>query len=346
MTFATPVSIIWVLISKKPTIDCSLRRDSKAEKSMSFQPNTELETESKSRQMDDDEISPFERHIIQCCKASEWDLRKWLKKTLTRAGFIIYEDNYKTERVEKEKRYESVHNMVAVRGTPRVCLVAHTDVCRDHESLRSGSSFSGYGNYWMEGGDEPKNKVPRRVEPIIKQVEHEGVLRRIIQDKDCKLQVGGDDRLGVAINTYIALNTGYDLALYFPTDEEIGLKSARVCEMPQLKEFDLLVQVDRGNHSDELVIKIGGEILCDYDTAVRLLEIAYDNKMPRAPVTGMATDVYALKQRNQCKAAVNMTCGYHSSHGAGPNEYIELDEAKNTLRYVSEIVKDYFLKGV
>jgi hypothetical protein len=241
--------------------------------------------------------------------------------------------------------------MLAVRGNPNVCLAAHTDVCRDHEELRSESRFGGYGeyHYWMydrhdEGAD--KVRAPRRVEPVIKTVELDGEIRRVIQDRDCKLQVGGDDRLGVAINTWIALNTGYDMALYFPTDEEIGLKSARACEMPRLKEFDIVVQVDRGNHSDELVIKIGGEILCSYDTAVRLLEIAYDLGMPRAPVTGMATDVYALKSRNMVKEAVNMTCGYHHSHGASPNEYIEIEEARNTMRYVAAIVKDYYLKSV
>jgi hypothetical protein len=316
---------------------------------MSFQANTDAEIENKvDEDLKGDDISPFEHHIIQCCKAPEWELRKWLKKTLTRAGFEIFEDGYKTDRVAKEKRYESVHNMLAIRGNPNVCLVAHTDVCRDHEELRADSRFNGYGEYhhWMydRHDEEGNKKVIRKVEPVVKKVEHEGTIRRVIQDKDCKLQVGGDDRLGVAINTYIALNTGYPLGLYFPTDEEIGLKSARACEMPRLKDFDLLVQVDRGNHSDELVIKIGSEILCSYDTAVRLLEIAYDNDMPRSPITGLATDVYALKSKGQCKEAVNMTCGYHHSHGASPNEYIEIDEARSTMKYVAEIVKDFYLK--
>jgi hypothetical protein len=287
---------------------------------------------------------------MQCCKAPEWELRKWLKKVLIRSGFQIFEDGYKTDRISKEKRYETVHNMLAVRGNPNVCLVAHTDVCRDHEENKSDSKYSGYGehHYWMydrHDEDTSKPKVPRKVEPVIKTVEYDGKIRRVIQDKECRLQVGGDDRLGVAINTWIALNSGYDIGLFFPTDEEIGLRSARACEMQQLKNFDLLVQVDRGNHSDELVIKIGSEILCSYDTAVRLLEIAYDNGMPRAPVTGMATDVYALKSKGLIREAVNMTCGYHQSHGAGPNEYIELDEARATMKYVAEIVKDYYLKG-
>lgn len=315
---------------------------------MSFQATTETETEVKTEEKVE-ETSAFERHIMQCCKAPEWELRRWLKKVLTRAGFTIHEDQYKSERVAKEPRYGEVHNMVAIRGNPNVCLVAHTDVCRDHEELRTDSKYGGYGeyHYWMHGRhgeEEDVKRIPRKVEPVIKTVEHEGKIRRVIQDKDCNLQVGGDDRLGVAINTWIALNSGYDLGLYFPTDEEIGLKSARACEMPLLKDFDLLVQVDRGNHSDELVIKIGSEILCSYDTAVRLLEIAYDNGMPRAPVTGMATDVYALKGKGQCKEAVNMTCGYHHSHGASPNEYIEIEEARSTMRYVAEIVKDYYLK--
>lgn len=314
---------------------------------MSFQNNTEADNKVLNQPVEKSDDG-FENHIMQCCKAPEWDLRKWLRKVLTRAGFVIYEDAYKTERASKEKRYDIVHNMLAVRGNPNICLASHTDVCRDHEELRTESRFGGHGeyHYWMydrHNEDSAVVRLPRRVEPVIKTVELDGKIRRVIQDRDCRLQVGGDDRLGVAINTWIALNTGYDMAIYFPTDEEVGLKSARACEMPRLKEFDIVVQVDRGNHSDELVIKIGGEILCSYDTAVRLLEIAYDLGMPRAPVTGMATDVYALKSRNMIKEAVNMTCGYHHSHGASPNEYIEIEEARNTMKYVAAIVKDYYL---
>jgi hypothetical protein len=200
-----------------------------------------------------------------------------------------------------------------------------------------------YGRH--EEMDKSMPRVPCKVDPALKIVEHEGKTHRIIQDRECKLQVGGDDRLGVAINTYIALNTGMDVAIWFPTDEEIGLKSARACKMDRLKEFDLLVEVDRGNHSDELVIKIGGEILCGYNTAVRLLDIAYKMGSPRSPITGMSTDVYALKSNKMCKEAVNMTCGYHNSFGANSTEYIEMEEAKSTMRYVAEIVKDYYLNG-
>ena len=291
----------------------------------------------------------FENFILQCCKAPEWQLRHFLKKVLIRAGFTIYEDGYKTERCAKEKRYETVHNMLAVRGNANICLAAHTDVCRDHDEARGESRYGSYGehHYWMydrHNEDSNKPRVPRKVEPVIKTVEMDGEIRRVIQDKDCKLQVGGDDRLGVAINVWIALNTGYDMALYFPTDEEIGLKSARACEMEALKDFDLVVEVDRGNHSNQLVIKIGGEILCSYDTAVRLLEIAYDLNMPRQCITGMSTDVYALKSRGMIKEAVNMTCGYHNSNSSSPLEYIDINEAKDTMRYVSAIVKDYYLK--
>jgi hypothetical protein len=315
---------------------------------MSFQKENNIQVEQKvAEEMNAIEMSSFEKHIIQCCKASEWDLRRWLKKVLARAGFTIFEDGYKTERVAKDHRYSTVHNMLAIRGeNPRVCLVAHTDVCRDHEDSR----YSMFGEYsWMLDDTDAKasnvksKMTETKVEPVVKLIEHEGQMRRIIQEKDCKIQVGGDDRLGVAINTWIALNTGYDMGLFFPTDEEIGLKSARACEMEKLKEFDLLCQVDRGNSSNELVIKISNQIIAEYDTAVRLLDIAYKMGKPRSPITGLSTDVYAIHSRGFCKNAVNMTCGYHNSRGAQKNEYIEVDEARDTMQYVSNIVKDYYL---
>jgi acetylornithine deacetylase/succinyl-diaminopimelate desuccinylase-like protein len=71
------------------------------------------------------------------------------------------------------------------------------------------------------------------------------------------------------------------------------------------------------------------------------LQIAYDMGKPRKIVTGANTDVYALKDRKIIKNAVNMTCGYHASVSASANEYIDIEEARDTMKYVAAIVKDY-----
>jgi acetylornithine deacetylase/succinyl-diaminopimelate desuccinylase-like protein len=312
---------------------------------MSFQNNSDELVGEKIIEQVGGKISPFENHILKTCASEEWDLRKWLKKVLIRAGFTIYEDSYKTDRVSKDERYSNVHNMLAVRGDPKICLVAHTDVCRDHQGKLYDSDIE---YHWMQGKSEPdpgEKRSPLKVQPVIKMVESEGQVRRIIQDKDCRIQVGGDDRLGVAINTWVALNSGYDVALLFATDEEIGLKSARVCDFPQLKDFDLCMEVDRGNHSNQLVIKIGGEILCSYDTAVRLLDVSHRIGLPREVITGAATDIYAMRSRGVIKEAVNLTCGYHNSISAQKDEYIDVQEAKDTMKFVAEVVKDYYLNG-
>jgi len=284
----------------------------------------------------------FENFIMQCCKAPEWELRKFLKKILGRAGFSFVEDDYMSERVRENSKYASVHNLLAVRGeSPRVCLVAHTDVCRDHDNKARKATLS----YIKVNKEE--NESVLEVNPIISttDIEIDGVMKemRIITDNGNKVQVGGDDRLGVAINTWIAINTGYDMGLLFTTDEEIGLKSARYVKMPELKQFDLMVQVDRGNNTDELVTKIGSTELCSKNTAIKLLEIAYDLNLPRKPVVGYSTDVVAMKDNNVIKEAVNMTCGYHNSTSDNPNEYILIDEAKDTLKYVAGIVRHYYL---
>jgi hypothetical protein len=297
--------------------------------------------------------SGFEKHILQCCKQPEWVLRAWVKKVLARAGFTeFYEDGYLSDRVKKDSRYKSVHNLLAIRGhNANICLAAHTDICRDHSEDRSDNDKYGkYGqmDYWMynrEPSEKDMPRTPRQVEPWIKTVEMGGVIRRIIQDRECRLQVGGDDRLGVAIITWIALNTGYDMGLYFPTDEEIGLRSASACKMERLKAFELIAQVDRGNHTDELVNKIGGDHLADYDTTVRALTVAYNLGMPRTIVNGAGTDVAALKRNGYAKQAFNMTCGYHNSVSTQPNEYIDLEEATNTMWFVAGLVKDYNLNG-
>jgi hypothetical protein len=183
------------------------------------------------------------------------------------------------------------------------------------------------------------------VNPQIKLAEIDDDIREIIQDEGPNYQVGGDDRLGVAINMNIALNTGMDLALLFTTDEEVGLISAEYVKFPELLDFDLLVQVDRGNHSNQLVTRIGCTQLCSDETSSRLLRIADDIGLPRTSVNGMLTDVLAIKNNKMCRNAVNMTCGYHNSFGSSKGEFIDIQEAKDTMRFVNSIVKDYYLEG-
>lgn len=283
-------------------------------------------------------LSSFEKFIIQCCKAEEGQFRKWMRRVLPRYDFAITEDDYISDRAEKIPSFKNVHNLLAVRGKPKVCLVAHTDICRDHDSKPP---------YYGDPNKKPDNAI--MVDPIVKTVEVEEedskVIKRIIQDRTCATQVGGDDRLGAAINLWVALNTGYDMALLFTTDEEIGCKSANKVKFPELLTYDLCVQVDRGNHSHELVNRINGTPLCSYDTTIRLLEIAFDMGRPRKVIEGNSTDVRVLKSRGIIKEAVNMTCGYHCSFSSGPNEYICVAEAIDTMKYCSSIIRSYNLHG-
>lgn len=268
------------------------------------------------------ELKSFEEFIIKCCEMDEWDLRDFLRQILGGAGFSIKEDDYKSHR---GGRYQEIHNMLAIRGNkPKICLVAHTDVCRDH-------------NY---------RGIHIKANPIIKEMDRFGEKHRIIQDKNCKVQVGGDDRLGVAINTWVALNTGYDMGLLFTTDEEIGNQSADYASFPELIKFELCAQVDRGNHSNQLVTNIGGVKLCSNEITQNLLQLAEDIGLPRTPVIGLMTDVLALTQNKMIKNAVNMTCGYHSSISSSPNEYISIKEATDTLAFVNEIIKSYEVETI
>lgn len=261
----------------------------------------------------------FPEFIMKCCQLKEWSLRKFLKRTLTKNGFSFTEDDYISKRANYNKGYESVHNLLFVRGNPKICLVAHTDVCRDHTYSR---------------------EVPI-VKPVIKTIETLYGSKQIIQDKDCEVQVGGDDRLGVAINTWTALNTDYDLGLLFTTDEEVGLISAGYCTLSGLKNFELLVQVDRGNNSNQLVSNISGIQLAEPKVIKRLLKIAKEMGVSRNEVRGLITDVAALRENEMCSNAVNMTCGYHNSHGSDPYEYIDILEAESTLKYVHNIIQYY-----
>lgn len=269
------------------------------------------------------EPNSFENFIIKCCEMDEWDLRDFLRSSLTEAGFSIQEDDYVSPRPGK---FKTIRNMLAVRGEkPAVCLVAHTDCCRDHGR---------------------NDRELKRTFPVIKEVQTLDGVKRIIQDKERRVQTGGDDRLGVAISVWIALNTGYDMGLLFTTDEEVGGISADHVSFEELNDFQLLAQIDRGNHSNQLVVNIGGVPLCDVQTADRLLGIALEIGLPREPVRGLFTDVYSLRKDRKCKNAVNMTCGYHHSYGSSAEEYIDIEEARDTMKFVSSIIADYEMETI
>lgn len=266
------------------------------------------------------ELQSFENFIMKCCELDEWDLRSMLRDKLSEAGFTVQEDDYSSHR---GGRYQEVHNMLAIRGKlPKVCLVSHTDVVRDHGR---------YGKH-------------RKTNPVIKEVNRFGKDMRIIQDKDCQVQLGGDDRCGVAINTWIALHTGYDMGLLFSTDEEVGGQAADYVSFPELGDFELLAQVDRGNMERQLVTSIGSTRLCSPEVAKRLLEISNRIGMPRTSVNGLFTDVATIKGDGKCKNAVNMTCGYGNNHGN--NEFIDIQEAKDTMKFVSSIIQDYEMEVI
>jgi len=248
----------------------------------------------------------FSDLIIWCCSQSEHSLRDSIKTELSRKGFSFIEDDYISYR-----NLSGVGNLLLTRGNPELCLVAHTDVCRDH--------------YYYE------NRIfPRKPNPVIKISNG----REIIQDKNCSVQVGGDDRLGVAIALWCALHTDHDLSILLTTDEEVGLVSASKVSFDQLNSYKLLIQIDRGNNSNQIVTEIRGVKLCDDDTILFLQEKMNSLGVKREFVVGKGTDVFEIKKANLCKNAINMTCGYHDSHGDSGNEYIDVQEAIEARNFV------------
>lgn len=74
----------------------------------------------------------FIKLILTCCRLNESELRLYIKKLLLENSFTIQEDNYYSTRLWE---CSGIHNLIAIRGEPNVCLVSHTDVCRDHDLI-------------------------------------------------------------------------------------------------------------------------------------------------------------------------------------------------------------------
>lgn len=265
---------------------------------------------------------PFTDLIIQCCQLSESALRGYIKEVLAQKNFVIQEDDYCSARLD----CADIHNLLAIRGTPQVCLVSHTDVCRDH--LR------------YQGNPPDKTPACYQVQPVIKTLTHGDQEVAVIQDQDCLAQVGGDDRVGVAIALSLALTTDLPLALLFTTDEEIGLVSAKYVDFPELMNYQLLVEIDRGNQPDQqIVTEIFEQRICNINLSNQLVDLSQKIGYPRQEVAGKGTDVFAIKMRDKCQNAINLTCGYHNSFASNPSEYIVISEAEHTLHYVKTIVE-------
>lgn len=268
----------------------------------------------------------FSDLLITCCKLSEPDLRSYIKQVLIKHHFSIQEDSYLSERLGE---FSNIPNLLAIRESPKVCLVSHTDVCRDHDSIKETYSI--------------KTAPSAQVNPVIKNLLHLDQLVTVIQDKDCLVQVGGDDRAGVAIELWLAMKTDLPMAILFTTDEEIGLVSAKQVEFPELMTFELLIQLDRGNQpNQQIVTQVGTIQLCDDSLVNSLVHLSLKKRRPRQKVSGYGTDVVAIKKRGKCKNAINLTCGYHNSFGHNPSEYIVIHEVEETMEYVKDII-EFFL---
>lgn len=255
----------------------------------------------------------FEELIIYCCAADETELREQIKKDLFSYNFSFIEDEYRSPRNFPEKTQPGICNTLFTRGKPKVCLVSHTDVYRDHYAF----------------DNEIKKMIPT---PTIK--DKDG--RKIIQDLNCKVQVGGDDRLGVAIALWTAFNSDKDLSILLTTDEEVGLLSAKEVKFKELNGFDLLIQIDRGNYVNQIVSEIRDVQLCDDKMMQFLLDESEKISLKRKEVVGYGTDVFIIKKNKMCKNAVNLTCGYYKGHSE--IEYIDIEEARDTSTYVKHIL--------
>lgn len=256
----------------------------------------------------------FEELIIWACKSQESSLRIELLKVLKEFGYEIHKDSYSSYKDPGNSIY---NNVLFIRGKPNCSFICHTDICRDYVAINSDSP-------------EPEPT------PVIKNMNGE----RILQDYNCKTQIGGDDRLGVAIAVWTLLQSKNDCALLLTTDEEIGLRSSYELDIPKINDFELLIQIDRGNQSNQIVNEIGGLELCN-SLMSETLKLITSKRIPRTLVKGAPTDIYALKKQNKIQNAVNITCGYHNSFGQSGHEYINIREAKETLFLIKDIL-EYF----
>ena len=104
--------------------------------------------------------------------------------------------------------------------------------------------------------------------------------------------------------------------------------------MSWFDDVGYVLECDRKG-GDDFVVQAKDIPLCSFD----FIPVELLRKYNYWPIKGGSTDVAALKRRGFEKPCCNISCGYYNAHTS--EEYTNIDELKNCLDFVSDIIEYY-----
>lgn len=142
--------------------------------------------------------------------------------------------------------------------------------------------------------------------------------------------VGGDDKVGVAINL-VLLDNFDNLFVLFTEDEELGCEGAKNFDLKNLEGIEFLIESDRRGIVD-VVNNVMGSELCSNE----FLDAVLNLDKSRVKSYGLSTDVGELRSRGWKGNCVNLSCGYYNPHT--PACYIVPQQVLDTYSFVKRIL--------
>lgn len=155
-------------------------------------------------------------------------------------------------------------------------------------------------------------------------------------DEGVQAGMGADDGCGVAL-AYEMFNRFDNIKLFFPKDEEIGLKGSNACDPTFFTDCSMILQGDRRSYTTDLITHTNGIETCskEFVTAATSIMSTYGYKDTR----GVCTDIGAIKKNSIVDCiAVNLSIGYFNEHS--DEEVISVKAYYNAVNFTYNLIKE------
>lgn len=197
---------------------------------------------------------------------------------------LFIKDYIKTNHKDVAIEEDSYNNLYITKGIIKdeeyyPCLVAHMDEVHDKNPDRI---ITRIGDFYM------------------------GWCNRL----GCQEGIGADDANGIFVALSL-LNHFDKLKIFLSTEEEIGGRGTRNCDLTWFNDIGYLIQCDRRGHDDFITYSNGREIT-SFEFCLAVDDVLSDYSYTEA--VGTFTDVGVLVSRNVGVSACNISCGYYDEH--------------------------------
>ncbi|HVU96771.1 MAG TPA: hypothetical protein VHE34_16195 [Puia sp.] len=144
--------------------------------------------------------------------------------------------------------------------------------------------------------------------------------------------IGGDDKVGVFM-ALECLRLIDPIKVAFFRDEETGCEGSYEADMTFFENCNFVLQCDRQGNEDFVVDASGIELSSSkFQFQIGPLLDVFNYQM----VSGLMTDVMALKDLGLSCSAANVSCGYFNPHTA--HEFVNIDSVEHCFNLVVSII--------